>query len=160
MRSPSGRDLDDQEAAAARSIGFIASARKEAPLPGDDGRTAIYDITARTVYLPGGRRLEAHSGLGGMRGNPRHVRVRMRGATPPNVYNLTMRERIFHGVRALRLNPVDNARMHGRDGILAHSYMLGPVGQSNGCVVFRNYPEFLEAYRKGEVTRIVVVDRL
>ena len=30
----------------------------------DDGRTAIYDITAHTVYLRGGRRLEAHSGLG------------------------------------------------------------------------------------------------
>ena len=29
-----------------------------------DSRTAIYDITARTVYMPDGRRLEAHSGLG------------------------------------------------------------------------------------------------
>jgi hypothetical protein len=149
-----------QEAEAPRSVAFRAPARKADALPGDDGHTAIYDITAHVVYLPGGRTLEAHSGLGGLRDNPRHVRLKMRGATPPNVYNLTMRERIFHGVRALRLNPVDNGRMHGRDGILAHSYMLGADGQSNGCVVFRNYPEFLEAYRKGEVTRIVVVDRL
>ena len=137
-----------------------AQARKELPPLDDDGRTAIYDITARAVYLPSGRRLEAHSGLGGLMDNPRHVHVRMRGATPPNVYNLTLRERLFHGVRAIRLNPVDGSRMHGRDGILAHSYMLGPNGQSNGCVSFSNYPEFLNAFLKGEVTRLAVVERL
>ena len=135
-------------------------ASKEIPLPGDDGRTAIYDITAHTVYLPNGRRLEAHSGLGSLMDSPRHVHLKMRGATPPNVYNLALRERIFHGVRAIRLNPVDDGRMHGRDGILAHSYMLGSNGQSNGCVAFRTYPEFLDAFRKGEVTRLAVVDHL
>ena len=134
--------------------------RAEAALPGDDGRTAIYDIAAHTVYLPSGRRLEAHSGFGGLRDDPGHVQAKMRGATPPNVYNLALRERIFHGVRAIRLNPVDEGRMHGRDGILAHSYMLGPDGQSNGCVVFRNYSEFLDAFRNGEVARLAVVDRL
>ena len=50
--------------------------------------------------------------------------------------------------------------MYGRDGILAHSYMLGPSGQSNGCVSFRNYPAFLRAYMKGQVERMVVVSRL
>jgi hypothetical protein len=130
------------------------------PLTGDDGRIAIYDITAHTVYLPGGQRLEAHSGLGGFMDNPRHVHLRMRGATPPNIYNLAFRERRFHGVRAIRLNPVDDARMHGRGGILAHTYMLGSNGQSNGCVSFRNYPEFLDAFQKGQVTRLAVVDRL
>jgi hypothetical protein len=30
----------------------------------DDKLTAIYDITARTVYMPDGSKLEAHSGLG------------------------------------------------------------------------------------------------
>jgi hypothetical protein len=135
-------------------------ARKEAPPIEDDGRTAIYDITARVVYLPGGRRLEAHSGLGSFMDNPRHVHLRMRGATPPNVYNLTLREQLFHGVRAIRLNPVDRSRMHGRDGILAHTYMLGANGQSNGCVSFSNYPEFLNAYLRGEVTRLAVVERL
>jgi hypothetical protein len=134
--------------------------RKEvAPLE-DDGRTAIYDITARTVYLPSGRRLEAHSGFGSYMDSPRHVHMRMRGATPPNVYKLTLRERLFHGVRALRLNPVDGSRMYGRAGILAHSYLLGPNGQSHGCVSFSNYPEFLNAYLRGEITRIAVVDRL
>jgi hypothetical protein len=97
-------------------------------------RTAVYDITAQTVYLPNGERLEAHSGLGNLMDDPRHVHRKMRGATPPNVYKLTMREALFHGVRALRMTPVGEGRMYNRDGILAHSYMLGPNGQSNGCV--------------------------
>ena len=50
--------------------------------------------------------------------------------------------------------------MHGRGGILAHTHMLGPNGQSNGCVSFSNYPEFLNAFQKGEVTRLAVVERL
>src|SRR5258707_741957 len=126
----------------------------------DDGRTAVYDFTAGPVYLPSGRRLEAHSGLGGFMDNPRHVHVRMHGATPPNLYNLTLRERMFHGVRAIRLNPVDGSRMYGRAGILAHTYMLTPNGQSNPCVSFIHYPEFLNAFLRGEVTRLAVVERL
>ena len=38
--------------------------------------------------------------------------------------------------------------------------MLGPNGQSNGCVSFRNYPAFLNAFLRGEFERLVVVDRL
>jgi hypothetical protein len=136
----------------------------EAPglsLPLDpDGRTAIYDIAARTVYLPNGHRLEAHSGLGSRLDDPRFVNTKGQGPTPPNIYNLTLRERLFHGVRALRLIPADDGKMFGRDGILAHSYMLGPSGQSNGCVSFRNYPAFLTAFLKGEVDRLVVVEHL
>jgi hypothetical protein len=138
----------------------VPQSRKEVPPPENDGRTAIYDIMARTVYLPNGRRLEAHSGFGDLMDNPRHVNVRMQGATPPNVYNLTLREGLFHGVRAIRLNPVDDSKMYGRAGILAHPYMLGANGQSNGCVSFSDYPEFLNAFLTGEVTRLVVVERL
>jgi hypothetical protein len=138
----------------------VPQPRKEVPPLEEDGRTAIYDITARTVYLPSGRRLEAHSGFGDLMDNPRYAHVRMQGATPPNVYNLTLRERLFHGVRAIRLNPADGSRMYGRAGILAHPYMLGANGQSNGCVSFSDYPEFLNAFLRGEVTRLVVVERL
>src|SRR5215203_997872 len=82
----------------------------------------------------------------------------MRGATPPGTYELTERERLFHGVRAIRLNPVGgSAAIYGRDGILAHTYMLGPNGDSNGCVSFKNYDRFLQAYLRGEVKRLVVV---
>jgi hypothetical protein len=127
----------------------LAQRHKEAPPLEDDSRTAIYDITARTVYLPSGRRLEAHSGFGDLMDNPRYAHVRMQGATPPNVYNLTLRERLFQGVRAIRLSPVDGSRMYGRAGILAHPYMLGANGQSNGCVSLSDYPEFLNAFLRG-----------
>ncbi len=136
-------------------------AHNRAPaLPGADSRTAVYDISAHTVYLPNGERLEAHSGLGERMDDPRFVHVRMRGATPPNTYQLTLREQLFHGVRALRLNPVNEDKMFGRDGILAHTYMLGSSGQSNGCVSFRHYDKFLQAFLRGEVDRMVVVSSL
>jgi hypothetical protein len=125
-----------------------------------DSHTAIYDITSHTVYLPNGRRLEAHSGLGSHMDDPRYINVRSRGPTPPNVYQLKLREEMFHGVRAIRLTPVGSGKMFGRDGILAHSYMLGPNGQSNGCVSFSDYPAFLNAFLKGEITRLVVVEHL
>jgi Protein of unknown function (DUF2778) len=126
----------------------------------DTSRTAIYDITARTVYLPNGRRLEAHSGLGDHMDDPRYVNARGTGPTPPNVYELKMREALFHGVRAIRLVPSDSSKMYGRDGILAHSYLLGPNGQSNGCVSFSDYAAFLDAFQRGDVNRLVVVERL
>ena len=131
-----------------------------AALPEPGSRTALYDISAHVVYLPNGEKLEAHSGLGRKIDDPHYVNVQNEGPTPPNVYSLTLREEIFHGVRALRLTPIGGANMFGRDGILAHSYMLGPNGQSNGCVSFANYPAFLRAFLNGEVERIVVVARL
>jgi len=91
---------------------------KPLALPAPDSRMAVYDIAAHTVYLPNGQRLEAHSGLGDKLDDPRYVHVRMRGPTPPNVYDLALREEPFHGVRAIRLNPVDDGKMFGRDGML------------------------------------------
>jgi hypothetical protein len=124
-----------------------------------DKLTAVYDISARKVYMPDGTTLEAHSGLGSRLDDPDHVHERMRGATPPHVYDLTLRESLFHGVRALRLTPVDGANPYGRTGLLAHTYMLGPNGDSNGCVSFKNYNAFLQAYLNHKVERLVVVAR-
>ena len=127
----------------------------------DDKLTAIYDITARTVYMPDGSKLEAHSGLGAKLDDPRYVNVRMHGATPPHIYTLKPRESLFHGVAALRLTPVGGeGAIHGRTGLLAHTYMLGPNGDSNGCVSFKDYNAFLKAYQRGEVRRLVVVASL
>jgi hypothetical protein len=146
---------------AARKRVATAEASKDSISPAyDDSRTAIYDIAARTVYLPNGRRLEAHSGLGDHMDDARYVNLKRQGPTPPNTYKLVMREEPFHGVRAIRLVPVGDGKMFGRDGLLAHSYMLGPNGQSNGCVSFSDYPAFLDAYLKGEVDRLVVVEHL
>lgn len=126
----------------------------------DLDHTAIYDIAAHTVYLPDGKRLKAHSGLGRLLDNTHYVNVKDRGPTPPNIYDLSLREKRFHGVRAIRLTPVDSGKMFGRQGLLAHSYMLGPHGQSNGCVAFSDYPSFLNAYLNGEINRLVVVEHL
>jgi hypothetical protein len=52
---------------------------------------------------------------------------------------------------------VGDAKMYGRDGILAHSYLLGPNGQSNGCVSFKDYDKFLAAYHSGEIDQLIVV---
>jgi hypothetical protein len=131
---------------------------KPASLSQYDQYTAVYDLTAHTVYLPGGERLEAHSGLGSLKDDPSHVDEADRGATPPHVYDLTMRESLFHGVQALRLNPLGGpSTIFGRAGLLAHTYMLGPSGDSNGCVSFRNYDAFLAAFQSGRVKRLAVV---
>jgi hypothetical protein len=137
----------------ARSHGFSPAARY-------DQFTAVYDLTAHTVFLPNGAKLEAHSGLGEMLDDPRYVSEKDRGPTPPHVYELSLRESVFHGVQALRLNPIGADGMYGRDGLLAHPYMLGPNVDSNGCVSFKDYDAFLQAFQIGQVKRLVVVARL
>ena len=127
---------------------------------GYDNLTAVYDISARTVYMPNGLKLEAHSGFGSLMDDPAHVSERNVGATPPNVYDLKPRERLFHGVQALRMLPVGGNVMLGRSGLLAHSYMLGANGASNGCVSIKNYERFLNAFNNGEIKRLVVVASL
>jgi hypothetical protein len=119
---------------------------------------AIYDISAAVVHMPDGSKLEAHSGIGKMADNPRYVNVKMNGPTPPNTYRLTMREQRFHGVEAVRMTPIGDQTMHGRDGILAHSYLLrGGRAESHGCVAFKDYARFLKAFKQGKVTHIIVV---
>jgi hypothetical protein len=117
---------------------------------------AVYDISAHTVHLPGGGTLEAHSGLGPYFDNPDTVNIIMRGATPPAVYDLKLREALFHGVQALRLTPVSGT-VHGRVGLLAHTCMLGADCASNGCVAFRDYDKFLKYFMEGRIRRLVVV---
>ncbi|MGU9980265.1 tlde1 domain-containing protein [Phreatobacter sp. HK31-P] len=119
---------------------------------------AIYDIGSRMVYLPNGEQLEAQSGLGEMRNDVRYAHVRMRGPTPPHTYDLVEREALFHGVRAIRLNPVGGSQaIHGRAGLLAHTYLLGPSGDSNGCISIKDYNRFLQAYLRGEIRQLIVV---
>lgn len=127
---------------------------------GYDSFTAVYDISAQAVYLPNGLKLEAHSGLGSRMDKVDSAGERMVGVTPPGTYELKPREKLFHGVRALRLTPVDSESTLGRTGLLVHSYLLGPDGASNGCVSIRNYERFLKAYSDGEINRLVVVPNL
>jgi hypothetical protein len=129
--------------------------------PPYDRDTAVYDITAHTVYLPDGSKLEAHSGLGDNMDDPRSQKIRMRGVTPPHIYTLSPRESLFHGVAALRLTPIGGEdAIFGRDGLLAHTFMLGGTGASNGCVSFRDYNAFLSAYRNQGIRKLAVVARV
>jgi hypothetical protein len=149
------------DASATGSIGPSQNPALGGTQPLYDRSTAVYDISARTVYLPDGTRLEAHSGLGARLDDPRYVHVKMQGATPPHIYELTPREALFHGVPALRLTPIGGEdAIFGRRGLLAHTYMLGPNGDSNGCVSFKNYNAFLNAYRNQGIKRLAVVARV
>jgi hypothetical protein len=122
---------------------------------------AVYDISAATVYMPDGEKLEAHSGLGPWVDDPRYAYKRNVGPTPPNVYNLVMRKGRFHGVEALRLLPANGDNKYGRVGLLAHTYLLrGRPAESNGCVAFKDYSRFLTAFKRGNVKRMIVVPSL
>jgi Protein of unknown function (DUF2778) len=137
--------------------GGLSTGGLDLPALGFDNFTAVYDISARTVFMPDGSRLEAHSGMGNLMDDPAHVHMRMVGATPPSIYDLKPRERLFHGVQALRMTPAEGGNTLGRSGLLVHSYLMGPNGDSNGCVSIRNYDKFLKAFQNGELKRLVVV---
>jgi hypothetical protein len=162
-KQPSHGSLLSYASADASITGSLAPAQNPA-LGGSapyDRSTAVYDISAHTVYLPDGSKLEAHSGLGDKLDDPRSAPIRMRGVTPPHIYELTPREALFHGVPALRLNPIGGEdSIYGRSGLLAHTFMLGPNGDSNGCVSFKDYNAFLNAYRNQGIKRLAVVARV
>ena len=124
---------------------------------GYDNETAVYDIAAHAVYLPNGTVMEAHSGMGNLRDDPDHVNMPMVGATPPAMYSLKPREASFHGVAALRMTPAEGSDIGGRSGLLVHSFMLGPNGDSNGCISVRDFDRFRKAYDDGQFTHIAVV---
>ncbi|MEM9632350.1 MAG: DUF2778 domain-containing protein [Pseudomonadota bacterium] len=137
-------------------IGKLFSGSKTG-LPGRHRGIAVYDISAATVHMPDGTKLEAHSGIGHRKDNPKYAHVRNLGPTPPNVYDLRMRESLFHGVEAIRMTPRDVAAMKGRDGMLAHTPLLRSGNGSHGCVAFKDYKKFLKAFKAGKVKKMIVV---
>lgn len=126
-------------------------------LPGPGSRIAVYVIEDATVHMPNGEKLQAHSGRAHMRDNPKFVHMKNQGPTPPNVYSLRMREARFHGIEAIRMTPVGDAKMYNRDGFLTHTYLLRRRGDSSGCVVFEDYNRFLNAFKRGQVNTLIVV---
>jgi hypothetical protein len=159
---PSRNPVLAYASADAGSVTGSIGGREQNPMLGGsppyDRDTAVYDITAHTVYLPDGTKLEAHSGLGSNLDDPHSARIRMRGVTPPHIYTLKPRESLFHGVAALRLTPIGGEEaIYGREGLLAHTFMLGANGDSNGCVSFRDYNAFLSAYHNMGIRKLAVV---
>jgi hypothetical protein len=162
-KEPSQRSLLSYASADVSATGSLP--RQQNPMLGGsapyDRATAVYDIAARKVYLPDGTVLEAHSGLGAKKDDVRFAHVRMKGVTPPHIYDLKPREALFHGVPALRLTPIGGKdKIFNRDGLLAHTYMLGRGGDSNGCVSFKDYYAFLDAYRNRGIRRLAVVAKV
>jgi len=149
----------------ANVTGSIIDTKSQNPMLGGappyDRQTAVYIIGSKMVYLPDGTQLEAHSGLGSKMDDVRYSHVRMQGVTPPHIYEMKPREALFHGVPALRLTPIGGEdKIHGRDGLLAHTYMLGASGQSNGCVSFKDYYAFLDAYKNKGIRRLAVLAKM
>jgi hypothetical protein len=158
--SPDTTTLATPAAPAKTSIFSIFSPQPTHPA-GYDEHTAVYDISARVLYMPDGAKIEAHSGLGEYMDDPNHVNEHLRGATPPDLYDLQPRESLFHGVAAIRLVPVGGEEaVYGRAGLLAHPFMMGDNGDSNGCVSIKDYDAFLKAFQDGKVTRLAVVAKL
>jgi hypothetical protein len=85
--------------------------------------------------------------------DPHFVDERERAATPPHLYERTLRE-------ALRLTPIGESFCFERTGLLAHPHMLGPNDVSYECASSKDYGAFLRAYQNGEVKRLTVVARL
>jgi hypothetical protein len=112
-KQPSHGSLLSYASADASVTGSLPDTKAQNPMLGGsppyDKQTAVYDISARAVYLPNGSKLEAHSGLGPLMDDLGHVNERNAGATPPNIYDLKPREKLFHGVPALRMTPVEIA---------------------------------------------------
>jgi len=158
--SPDTTTLATPPAPAKTSIFSIFSPQPTRPA-GYDDHTAVYDISARVLYMPDGAKIEAHSGLGEYMDDPNHVDEHAKGATPPDLYDLQPRESLFHGVAAIRLVPVGgDGAVYGREGLLAHPFMMGDNGDSNGCVSIKDYDAFLKAFQDGKVTRLAVVAKL
>jgi hypothetical protein len=158
----------DQPAQTSQALALATASIPTAPIeslpPQPAERSVLQKLSdmvktkAHAVYLPNGTVMEAHSGMGSLRDDPDHVSMRMVGATPPAVYSLKPREKDFHGVAALRMTPADGSDIGGRSGLLVHSYMLGPNGDSNGCISVRDFDHFRKAYDDGQFTHIAVVN--
>jgi len=158
-------DVQVEEEKSGGIFGRLFGRRDMSLLPGRGSKVAVYDIGAAVVYMPNGEKLEAHSGFGKMKDDPRYVAEKNKGPTPPNLYKLRMREARFHGVEAIRLLPADGKKKFNRDGLLAHTYMYVRGGgmdkaQSNGCVAFKDYDRFLSAFKRGEIEHLIVVPHL
>jgi len=85
--------------------------------------------------------------------DPHFVDERERAATPPHLYERTLRE-------ALRLTPIGESFCFERTGLLAHPHMLGPNDVSDECASSKDYGAFLRTYQNGEVKGLTVVARL
>lgn len=165
IRAKRAKEVDAKDVAYAkpeRSLfgDLFKSKANDAGWLGKGTKVAIYDVSNATVYLPDGTKLRAHSGIGHMRDNPRYEHVKMRGPTPAGIYRLSMREKRFYGVEAIRMTSIDGRDPKNRTGLLTHTNLLRGQKGSHGCVAFQNYKPFLRAFKRGQITMMIVVPEL
>ena len=127
---------------------------------GYDQYTAVYDLSAHTVYLPNGTKLEAHSGLGDRLDDPNHVNERMRGATPPHLYE-TRAAGGFVPRRAGLASKSHRRRRYFRPrrSTRPHLYAGPELGIPTAACRSRTTTD-LRAYQNGEIRKLAVVARL
>jgi type VI secretion system (T6SS) effector TldE1-like protein len=155
--SPDTADVTPPVAPRSPSIFSLFGPQHQRPA-GYDDTTAVYDISAKILYMPDGTTIEAHSGLGNSMDDITQVGEHAKGPTPPDLYDLQLRESPFHGITAIRLLPVGgDSAVYGREGLLAHPFMMGDNGDSNGCVSIKDYNAFLKAYQDGKIRRLAVI---
>jgi hypothetical protein len=155
--APDAADVAPPAAPRSPSIFSLFGPQHQRPA-GYDDTTAIYDISAKILYMPDGTTIEAHSGLGNSMDDITQVGEHAKGPTPPDLYDLQLRESLFHGIEAIRLLPVGgDGAVYGREGLLAHPFMMGDNGDSNGCVSIKDYNAFLKAYQDGKIKRLAVI---
>ena len=159
LRRARHADLATPAAPAKTSIFSIFNPQPTRPA-GYDDHTAVYDITARALYLPDGTDRGAFRPRR-VHGRPQSRRRASARRDPPDLYDLQPRESLFHGIAAIRLVPVGGEEaVYGRAGLLAHPFMMGDNGDSNGCVSIKDYDAFLKAFQDGKVTRLAVVAKI
>jgi len=147
------------------STGSLPSTLNQNPMLGGsppyDRQTAVYDISAHMVYLPDGTKLEAHSGLGSRLDDPRSSSMKMVGVTRRTSTNSSRARRCSMACRRCgSIRSAGEDKIFNRVGLLAHTFMLGPNGDSNGCVSFKDYYAFLNAYRNQGIRRLAVLARV
>ena len=130
-----------------------------APASGYDRYTAVYDISARVVYLPDGTSSKPIRAWG----TPSTIRATKRARSRPDAapsLPVGAPRRLVPRRSGPAPQPDRGRRSLRPAGLLAHPFMLGPNGDSNGCVSFRDYEAFLKAYENGQINKLAVVTRL
>ena len=128
---------------------------------GYNRRTAIYDISAHTVYLPNGA---TAGGAFGSRRRDRTIRAscmkECAGRRHQMFTSLLRANSFFMGFKRCVSNPSARAIFSDAPDFWRILICSCANGASNGCVSFKNYDAFLQAYQNGEIKHLAVVAHL
>lgn len=136
---------------------------------GRERENALYydNRTGTLVHHRDGQRITLATGLLSGRGdglnNPEKQYEKNRGVTPEGGYNLSFGHSNRAGIgKYVRMDPIDNSQMRGRDGILMHhgSLASGERG-SLGCITFKTpqqRDQIFDYIRRNNIGKMWVFD--